>query len=209
MRRDLLVDGNPRLDVRSDDAFVALKAQYVEEVLARLREMAHLEASLLFAEARRDAATPLPAISERISFAILRVADALSTVMDSYAKTNRLWPLVSSQLPPALAHSSTRTNCPSCRGSTRRARSSRPRGRLVYREGLAFVGMNDSRHPPSPRVPRAGEPHPRPRGRGRRERPVAPEVQALLLQGGVRVAAEVAANQAAAGLVNGVVHGAK
>ena len=75
----------------ADDDFVALKTEYVEQVLERLREMASLEAKLLFAESSRDPTTPLPAISERISFAILRVADALSTLMDSYAEDKTLW----------------------------------------------------------------------------------------------------------------------
>ena len=67
--------------------------------------MAFLEASLLFAEASRNGETPLPALSERISFAILRVADALATVMEAHAQDNDLWPMVNAQLPPALAAS--------------------------------------------------------------------------------------------------------
>ena len=193
MRRDLLVDGEIRASMCvSDDAFVALKAQYVEEVLARLRGW-HTPRRPLFAEARRDAATPLPAISERISFAILRVADALSTVMDSYAKTNRLWPLVSSQLPPALAHSEHADQLPE-RLPWEYQKSTIVKSlasRLVYREGLAFVeGMNDSRLPAFALAYREQENH----IRGLADevaasgQKFAPEVQALLLQGGVRVA---------------------
>ena len=43
----------------SDDEFVAIKGDYVEEVLGMLRDMAQLEAKLLFAEARRDPSSPL------------------------------------------------------------------------------------------------------------------------------------------------------
>lgn len=199
----------------SDDDFVAFKSEYVEDVLSRLREMAHLEASLLFAEAARDASTPLPALSERISFAILRVADALSTVMDSYARTTELWPLVSSQLPETLANSA--VHAPSLpeklpweyqKSTIVKSLASR----LVYREGLAFVeGMPDQRLPAFALAYLEQEQHVRGLAGAvaKSGQPFAPEVEALLLRGGVRVAAEVAANHHAASVngVNGSVNG--
>jgi len=183
----------------SDDEFVALKASYVEEVLARLREMARLEAALLFSEARREPATPLPDLSERISFAILRVSDALATLMDGYAREHALWPVVSAQLPPSLAtHPEHAATLPDKlpleyqKSTIVKSLASR----LVYREGLAFVeGMPDARLPSfalayleeeqkvcalAEAVAASGQPY-------------APEVRELLLQGGVRVAAEKAA----------------
>jgi len=187
----------------SDDEFVALKAPYVEEVLGKLRDMAQLEAQLLFAEARRDPSTPLPALSERISFAILRVADALATLMDSYAKERPLWPHVSAQLPPALAASEHAEKLPERlpleyqKSTVAKSLASR----LVYREGLAFVeGMPESRLPIfalsyleeeqtvkslADTVAASGLDY-------------APEVEALLLKGGVRVAAAERATQRAA-----------
>ena len=186
----------------SDDEFVTIKPQYVEEVLAGLREMAGLEAKLLFAEAARDTATPLPALSERISFAILRVADALAAVLDDYSKEKQLWPLVATQLPPALAASEAHAAVLPDRLPWEYQKSTVAKSlasRLVYREGLAFVeGLGDGRLPAFALAYLEQEQ----RVRGLADQvaasgaPFAPEVEALLLQGGVRVAAEQAANEA-------------
>jgi glutamate dehydrogenase len=178
----------------SDDEFVAIKGDYVEEVLGMLRDMAQLEAKLLFAEARRDPSSPLPALSERISFAILRVADALASLMDSYAKERPLWPNVSAQLPPALAVSEHAPNLPSRlpfeyqKSTVAKSLASR----LVYREGLAFVeGMPDARLPVFALSYLEEEQHVKDladavaaSGHG-----YASQVETLLLKGGVRVAA--------------------
>ena len=193
--------------------------------------MAFLEASLLFAEAGRNADIPLPALSERISFAILRVADALATVMEAHAQENDLWPMVNAQLPPALAASEHAPKLPKmlpweyqksvsaprfeyprgihpreptavCRSACNRYPSARMltqtivkslASRLVYREGLTFVeSMPDARLPMfalsyleqeqriqalAAEVASSGH-------------AFAPKVEALLLQSGVRVAAE-------------------
>jgi len=179
----------------SDDEFVALKQPYVEQVLERLRHMASLEAKLLFTESARNPTTPLPALSERISFAILRVADALATLMDTYAEDQELWPIVSAELPPALAASEHKANLPK-RLPWEYQKSTIVKSlasRLVYREGLTFVEtMSDSRLPVfalsyleqeqrvqalADEVASSGY-------------SFAPQVEALLLQAGVRVAAE-------------------
>jgi len=179
----------------SDDEFVALKAPYVEQVLVRLREMAFLEASLLFAESASHPSTPLPALSERISFAILRVADALDTLMEAYSKDHQLWPMVSAQLPAALAASEHAPKLPEMlpweyqKSTIVKSLASR----LVYREGLAFVeSMPDARLPHFALSYLEQE---------QRVQALAaevatsglefgPKVEALLLQAGVRVAAE-------------------
>jgi glutamate dehydrogenase len=179
----------------SDDEFVALKREYVDEVLVKLREMAQLEAQLLFAEARRDASTPLPAISERISFAILRVADAVITLMDAaYAKQTPLWPNVSAQLPASLAASEHAPRLPERlpyeyqRSTVAKSLASR----LVYREGLAFVeGLPDAQLPlfalsyleEEQRVKALAKEI------ATSGHTFASEAEALLLKGGVRVAA--------------------
>jgi len=187
----------------SDDEFVALKPRYVEQVLERLRHMAYLEASLLFSEAARNTTTPLPALSERISFAILRVADALATLMEEYSQDHKLWPIVSEQLPPALADSEHASKLPEMlpweyqKSTIVKSLASR----LVYREGLTFVeSMPDARLPLfalsyleqeqrvlelAAEVASSGH-------------EFAPKVEALLLQAGVRVAAEEQLKQHAA-----------
>ena len=183
----------------SDDEFVEIKSKYVDEVLARLRHMAQLEATLLFSEASRDASTPLPALSERISFAILRVADALASLLDAHARDHQLWPVVGAQLPPALASSEHAAKLPERlpweyqKSTIAKSLASR----LVYREGLSFVETM-----PEARLPvfalaylqeeqRVGRLAAQVAGSGHA---FSSEVEALLLQGGVRVAAERAAN---------------
>ena len=169
---------------------------------------------LLFSEARRDGTAPLPALSERISFAILRVADALSTRMDEYAATTTLWPLVAAQLPPALAASEHAPYLPQ-RLPWEYQKSTIVKSlasRLVYREGLAFVeGMPDQRLPAFALAYLEQEQHVRGLAGAvaKSGQPFAPEVEALLLRGGVRVAAEMAANHHAASVngVNGSVNG--
>ena len=148
------------------------------------------------------AATPLPALSERISFAILRVADALAAVLDDYSKEKQLWPLVATQLPPALAASEAHAAVLPDRLPWEYQKSTVAKSlasRLVYREGLAFVeGLGDGRLPAFALAYLEQEQ----RVRGLADQvaasgaPFAPEVEALLLQGGVRVAAEQAANEA-------------
>lgn len=51
---------------------------HIWQVIHRLRELARLEATLLFTEASRQPDVALPLLSERISAAMIRVSDALS-----------------------------------------------------------------------------------------------------------------------------------
>ncbi|MBK8010695.1 MAG: NAD-glutamate dehydrogenase [Deltaproteobacteria bacterium] len=59
------------------EAFMAIKSRFVTEVLTKLRELARLEARLLFREQRRSPSTPLPQLSVDLSKTILRTSDAL------------------------------------------------------------------------------------------------------------------------------------
>jgi len=175
----------------SDDDFVAMKGSYVKQVLEMMREMAQLEARLLFAEAGNDPTSPLPAISERISFAILRVSDAVATVMDGYAQQQPLWPMVAAELPDALANSEHAPRLPDAlpfeyqKSVVAKSLASR----LVYREGLSFIeGMPDARLPlfalsyleSEQKVTELADSF----------ASTSPEVKELLIQGGVRAAAE-------------------
>jgi len=123
--------------------FVALKPKYVPQVLERLRELARLEAKMLFSEHGRQPSVSLPVISQRISASILRVGAELDTALDKLARDEQeaLWPVVRSQLPPALfdepfsPHVEERLPWPYKKSTISSGLSSR----LVYREGLAFV----------------------------------------------------------------------
>jgi len=189
----------------SDDDFVALKEPYVAQVLGMLRHMAKLEAALLFAEAARDPATPLPALSERISFAILRVSDAVATLMDGYAQSREMWPIVSAQLPAALAASPAHAASLPSKLPWEYQKSTIAKSlasRLVYREGLAFVeGLPDARLPTFALAYLEQEQHVHTLAEAvaASGQAFAPEVEELLLKGGVRVAAEKAANSRVAG----------
>ena len=59
---------------------------------------------MLFAEARRQPDTPMPRLSERISFAILRATDATALQLGNLPEEVRLrlWSLTSEHLPRPL-----------------------------------------------------------------------------------------------------------
>jgi glutamate dehydrogenase len=90
----------------SKEEFMPLKPQIVEDVLVRLRHVARLEADLLFREYRNYPGA-LPHFSERISFAIAKVTDAIT---DALANVNpedklfqELFPIIRENLPAKLA----------------------------------------------------------------------------------------------------------
>jgi len=135
--------------VASEDEFVQIKEKYVPQVLSRLRELARLEAKMLMAERSREPTTALPMISERISFSILRVGQALDAALEKLSgqQQQALWPVVRNQLMPSLfdapfaAQVGQRLPWP----YQKSAISSGLASRLVYREGLAFVeGLPES-----------------------------------------------------------------
>ena len=90
--------------ILDEDEFKTLKPRYVPQVLERLRELARLEARMLFTEAARDRSVALPTLSERISVAILRVGRALDDALDKLprAEQQALFPLVRESIPPEL-----------------------------------------------------------------------------------------------------------
>ena len=132
-----------------EDSFVQLKPVYVPQVLDRLRELARLEATMLFRERSQDPSQALPAVSERISHAILRIGRALDGALDELSPESRaaLWPNVQEQLPAALhldvPPSSLRSKL--SWPYQKACLSSGLASRLVYREGLAFAeGLRDN-----------------------------------------------------------------
>jgi len=180
----------------SADEFVEIKERYVDEVLERLRSLARQEAAMLFAESARDPSVPHVKISEEISFACLRVSTALASLLDRFDKPNqhRLWPLVREQLPPVLFELYA-SRLPE-RIPWEYQKSMIANGlasRLVYREGLAFV-----KNLPDGALPNFAlaylQQEQRVRALAKEVRSsgfdFGPEVEHLLLRGGVRAAAE-------------------
>ncbi|MEM9691927.1 MAG: glutamate dehydrogenase [Myxococcota bacterium] len=126
----------------SEEALLEEKPRFVDEVLARLREVARAEAQILLREHRaRSGSVTLPALSVRLSQAVERVADALFA---AFPVLDREQPqlvarLVTDHLPPLLVE----------RGGDRIASladayragivASSLATRLVYREGLDIV----------------------------------------------------------------------
>ena len=181
----------------TEGEFKALKPRYVAQVIARLRELARLEAQMLFAEAVRDSSVALPALSERISVAILRVGLALDAALDRLPSEEQraLFPLVQESIPsvlfedPAIEQRARTLPWPYQRSCITSGLCSR----LVYREGLAFVeGLPDSSLAAFAQAYLRGE---------QRTRQLTamvaaaglsfgPEVEKLLMKGGVRAATE-------------------
>ena len=127
----------------SAEAFVALKPRYVPQVVERLRELARLEAAMLFTERNRDPTVALPSLSERISSSILRVGAALEVALNRLHDDEKsaLWHIVKEQLPSSLFDGAaagaavSKLPWPYQRACISSGLSSR----LVYREGLSFV----------------------------------------------------------------------
>lgn len=90
----------------SKEEFMPLKAPIVDDVLVRLRHVARLEAELLFREYKNYPGA-LPHFSERISFAIAKVTDAitdaLAEVQPQDALFQELFPIIRENLPTKLA----------------------------------------------------------------------------------------------------------
>jgi glutamate dehydrogenase len=187
----------------SDEEFLAIKDEYVPQVVDRLRFLARNEAKMLFAEAGRDPSTPLPQISEQISIAILRCKTAVGQTLDRFDEPNRyrLWPIIQEQLPSSI--------CEQYGGRLqervpweyqKQMIASGLASRMVYREGLAFVrAMPDSRLPSFALAYLQQEQRVRQLAKDVASSGMdfSSEVEALLLKGGVRIAAEEAAIKAA------------
>lgn len=90
----------------SEDEFFDNKEKIVEEVLGKLRDLAKLEAVLLFREFDNYyEGLSLPEVSQIISNSINKTTDALSTALDSLpeAKQHTLLPLFQNHLPATMA----------------------------------------------------------------------------------------------------------
>ncbi len=134
-----------------DEAEIAaVKPAVVADVLARLRALAHAEATLLFREFANYPGA-LPAFSERISGAINAATDAVGAALDAEAAAraasgaatplhDALLPLVRAHLPAALADAAwDRLEARVPAQYVRNAMASCVASKLVYTEGVHFV----------------------------------------------------------------------
>ena len=184
--------------ILDEDEFKTLKPRYVPQVLERLRELARLEARMLFTEAARDRSVALPTLSERISVAILRVGRALDDALDKLprAEQQALFPLVRESIPPELFSEPSielRARMVLPWPYQRSCITSGLASRLVYREGLAFVeGLPNDGLATFAQAYLRGEQHTRELSAlvAAANLSFGSEVMELLMKGGVRAAAE-------------------
>jgi len=130
--------------------FMKSKPEIVEDVLIRLRHVARLEAELLFHEYNNYPGA-LPHFSERISFAIAKVTDAIT---DALANVNpedklfqELFPLIKDNLPKKLAElGGDRIASRYPVQYQRNAIASALASQLVYHEGVHLVEQQPLEH---------------------------------------------------------------
>jgi glutamate dehydrogenase len=123
------------------DELLEVKAQFVEEVLERLRLLARREARLLFREHALHPERSLPELSVELSRTIGRVNDALLAAYPKVAveSADLVERLIQEHLPPTLsarAHARLERMPEAYRAGIVAASLA---ARLVYREGLAFL----------------------------------------------------------------------
>jgi glutamate dehydrogenase len=125
----------------SEDTFFEHKEQIVEEVLAKLRNLAKMEAELLFREGEVYG-TSLPEVSQIISNSINAATDALSAALDTLTEEDRdeLLPLFRAHLPKTLADlafDDVHSKVPD--QYIKNAISSCLASKMVYKEGTKFI----------------------------------------------------------------------
>ncbi|MFO0962980.1 MAG: NAD-glutamate dehydrogenase [Phycisphaerales bacterium] len=130
-----------------EKAFLAIKAEFVEQVLEKLRDLARAEAELLMAEGRRHPTTPLTEISTQLSKVINDAADAIRASMSGWSAADR-----------ELAREVVREHIPRKLQETAGDRlwkdipqayldwmvAKRLASGIVYREGIGFLGSVES-----------------------------------------------------------------
>ncbi|MEM1349186.1 MAG: NAD-glutamate dehydrogenase domain-containing protein, partial [Myxococcota bacterium] len=126
----------------SEDQFLTLKSRFVAEVIEKLRELARLEAELLFEEHLHRPAVSLQELSLRISRIINRAADAIAFRLRDHGDDSRALAqyLVATHLPRVLVEEvgdRLLTDVPA--GYLRNAVATVLASRIVYREGLAYL----------------------------------------------------------------------
>jgi len=134
----------------SKDEFMKIKKEIVEDVLIRLRHVARLEAELLFHEYKYYPGA-LPHFSERISFAIAKVTDAITDALANVQPEDKLFqelfPLIKANLPGKLAEvAGDRIAARYPVQYQRNAIASALASQLVYHEGVHLVEQQPDEH---------------------------------------------------------------
>uniref|UniRef100_A0A7S2BCL8 Glutamate/phenylalanine/leucine/valine/L-tryptophan dehydrogenase C-terminal domain-containing protein n=2 Tax=Octactis speculum TaxID=3111310 RepID=A0A7S2BCL8_9STRA len=127
----------------NESEFTSSKEHIVEDVLTRLRQLARLEADLLFKEFN-DLPGALPHFSERISVAINRMTDALAEALDTPEGKEHYESLlalvIKDHMPKSLAKkSASRMESLLPEQYLKNAMASTLASRIVYREGVQYV----------------------------------------------------------------------
>jgi len=123
--------------------FLAIKEELVQDVLTRLRDLARLEAKLLFREYRNYPGA-LPHFSERISRSINRASTAIRLSLADMQRGDELYeklmPLFLEHLPPKLAQvAGDRVSERIPVDYLRSAFASSLASKLLYNEGIHFL----------------------------------------------------------------------
>ncbi|MEM7228616.1 MAG: NAD-glutamate dehydrogenase domain-containing protein [Planctomycetota bacterium] len=122
--------------------FMAIKSQFVDEVLERLRDLARREAELLALTHRYHPQVPLPEVSIRLSRVMIRTADAIEEAIDGMndEEQTMLKQLVIEHLPPTLVKTAgdrlwTVTPLPYLKWIMAKSLAAH----IVYREGFDYL----------------------------------------------------------------------
>ncbi|MBL8600313.1 MAG: NAD-glutamate dehydrogenase [Myxococcales bacterium] len=131
----------------SEAEFLAHKKQFVSEVVSRLRDLARREAELLFRERKHNGGADLPSLSVRLSREMNRAADAIGSALESLHDDDRALAasIVREHMTPTLlsvAGDRIDARLPAAYARSIVAKSLA--ARLVYREGLDWVGSLDA-----------------------------------------------------------------
>jgi len=125
----------------TETEFLAIRGQYIEEVLVLLRQLAATEANCLFNEHSRHPEQTLPEISVSISQQINRVADVISRSFVDWSEQERHLAdeLMLAFLPASLAEAIDFVSTPIPASYLRQLVSAILASRVVYREGRQNV----------------------------------------------------------------------
>lgn len=127
----------------SKEEFLSIKTPLVEDVLKNLRELARLEGELLFREYSNYPGA-LPKFSERISYAINKVTDAITDALANVEPEDPLFkellPLIHEILPAKLEEiAGDRISSKLPVQYQRNAIASRLASKIVYKEGIHLI----------------------------------------------------------------------
>ncbi|KAG9400911.1 hypothetical protein AC1031_009632 [Aphanomyces cochlioides] len=122
--------------------FLDIKDELVSDVVAKLRQLALVEAELLFREYKQNPQAALPPSSERISRAITRLHDSIVANFDNLAEDNRdlLYTLIEEHLPNKLREVALdRVAAQVPLAYIKSIVAASLASKIVYREGLQYV----------------------------------------------------------------------